>query len=60
MDYRNATRNQNGTVDVEINHPVFGWIPFTASPDDPEPFGRAVYREIKDTATIILAPQQPL
>lgn len=49
MDYRNATYNQYGTIDLEIDHPDYGWIPFTASPDDPEPFGRAVYEEIKDT-----------
>ncbi|TJV19701.1 hypothetical protein [Mesorhizobium sp.] len=48
MDYRNATYNQVGTIDLEIDHPDRGWIPFTASPDDPEPFGRAVYEEIKD------------
>lgn len=34
MEYRNATFNQFGTVDCEINHPVYGWIPTTVSPDD--------------------------
>jgi hypothetical protein len=34
MDWRDPAYNSVGTVDVEINHPVHGWIPFTASPDD--------------------------
>lgn len=43
MEFRSATFNQFGTIDVEINHPKFGWIPFTASPDDPEKLGRDIY-----------------
>lgn len=34
IQYRNPAYNALGTIDVEIDHPVFGWIPFTASPDD--------------------------
>ena len=33
--------NQNGTIDLDIDHPIYGIIPFTASPDDPE--GAAIY-----------------
>lgn len=43
MEYRNAFYNAVGTINCEINHPKLGWIPFTASPDDPEPSGRAIY-----------------
>jgi hypothetical protein len=46
MDVRNAAYNQYGTIDCEINHPVFGWIPFTASPDDVEPHGREIYADL--------------
>jgi hypothetical protein len=35
MNYRNAVYNQRGTIDCEIEHPEFGWIPTTLSPDDP-------------------------
>lgn len=28
---------------MEINHPVYEWIPFTASPDDSELLGRELY-----------------
>lgn len=45
MDLRSATFNRDGTIDCEINHPVYGWIPFTASPSDSEEFGRAVFAE---------------
>jgi len=34
MEIRNPVYNAFGTIDCEINHPVYGWIPFTASPDD--------------------------
>ncbi len=27
--------NAFGTIDLEIDHPIYGRIPFTASPDDP-------------------------
>lgn len=34
----------NGSlIDVELNHPEYGWIPFTASPDDEEQHGRDIY-----------------
>jgi hypothetical protein len=50
IETRNPTRNEDGTIDVEINHPVYGWIPFTASPDDPEPHGREIFEALKDSA----------
>lgn len=43
MDVRNLKFNEFGAVDCEINHPNYGWIPFTASPDDAEKFGRDIY-----------------
>jgi len=46
MEYRNATFNRHGTIDCEINHPKFGWIPFTASPDDVEELGKTLYAEV--------------
>lgn len=33
--------NAFGTIDLEIDHPKYGIIPFTASPDDPA--GAAIY-----------------
>ena len=43
MEFRNAVKTADGRVDCEINHPVYGWIPFTADPNDPESLGRAVF-----------------
>ena len=34
MNYRNAKRLANGWIDCEIEHPHFGWIPFTCDPND--------------------------
>ncbi len=45
MKVRNPKYNRFGTVDCEVEHPTFGWIPFTASPDDAEAHGREVYHE---------------
>lgn len=35
--------NATGAVDLDVEHPDLGWIPFTASPTDPEPLGREIY-----------------
>lgn len=43
IEYRNPTYNRLDTIDVEINHPIYGWIPFTAAPDDVEEFGRDIF-----------------
>lgn len=46
-DIKNPQYNQDGvTIDVELNHPVYGWIPFTATPYDTEPHGKAIYQAI--------------
>lgn len=35
MKYRNAKYiNENGLIDCEIEHPQFGWIPYTLDPAD--------------------------
>lgn len=55
MQSRNAKYNEHGTIDCEINHPYYGWIPFTASPDDPEDYGVALFEELKDVAVKYVA-----
>ena len=35
MKTRNRKYNIHGTIDCEIEHPIHGWIPFTADPADP-------------------------
>lgn len=56
MEIRNPIFNVFGTIDCEINHPSYGWIPFTADPNDVEQSGRDIH------ATALLmgtAPYQP-
>lgn len=43
MNIRNPVLNANGGIDCEINHPLFGWIPFTAREDDVEAHGREIF-----------------
>jgi len=31
-----SLNEENSIFDVEINHPNFGWIPYTLKPDDPD------------------------
>jgi len=43
MEFRNPTHNVFGTIDCEINHPQYGWIPHTISADEnPDLQARAV------------------
>lgn len=35
--------SDHSTIDCEIEHPVYGWIPFTANPNDVEPLGKEVF-----------------
>lgn len=60
MQIRNARYNAAGTIDCEVNHPDLGWIPFTASPDDPEKFGRDVYDEAIAGQVEPYVPPEPL
>jgi hypothetical protein len=46
MKTRNPIHNENGTIDCEIEHPKYGWIPFTASVDDPEQHGKDIHAEL--------------
>ena len=47
MEYRNASYTRNSDeVNCEINHEKFGWVPFTARPDDGEKIGRNLYAKI--------------
>ena len=43
VEYRNAKYDISGTITCDINHPILRWIPFTASPGDVEPRGRAIF-----------------
>lgn len=50
VETRNPVWNEDGTIECELNHPHLGWIPFTASENDVEEHGRAIFNAIKDKA----------
>jgi hypothetical protein len=43
MDIRNPVFTADNRIDCEIEHPVYGWIPFTADPNDVEAHGQEIY-----------------
>ena len=59
MQARNPTFTATGEIDCEINHPEFGWIPFTASLNDPEQHGRDIFEALKDSAAPYVPPPEP-
>lgn len=59
MRIRNIKYNKYNTIDCEIEHPEYGWIPFTASPDDVEDHGRQIYNEAISGSLGEIAPYTP-
>jgi hypothetical protein len=59
MEFRNPTFTSQGTIDCEINHPTHGWIPFTASNEDPAEFGQEMFAGLKEFASAYVVPQLP-
>lgn len=57
---RNLIYNSDSTtIDMEINHPNFGWIPFTASPNDIEEHGKAIHQAAINGQFGPIAPYTP-
>lgn len=59
MNIRNPSFNSFGSIDCEINHPIYGWIPFTASMDDIEPNGREIYESALAMGPAEYIPPEP-
>ena len=59
MQIRNIRYNQHGTIDCEIEHPHFGWIPFTADPNDVEQHGRDIYAAALAAGPAPYEPPEP-
>ena len=59
MENRNPIFIEDGRINCEIEHPQYGWIPFTASPDDVEPLGRDLFSKLKGSAAPYVAPPPP-
>jgi hypothetical protein len=43
MKIRNSTLRADGRIDCEIEHPEYGWVSFTADPNDSEQHGREIF-----------------
>jgi hypothetical protein len=56
MEYSNPAFNAAGGIDMDLNHPVHGVIPFTASADDVEQLGRTLFDDAQSAATAYTAP----
>ena len=41
--FRNPKWTPAGAINVEVEHDTYGWIPFTASSDDSEDYGRELF-----------------
>jgi len=61
MNYRNPVFTADHFIDCEINHPVYGWIPFTCDPNDKgaEFDIAALYAEMKPRASPYTPPPPP-
>lgn len=60
MNFRNAAYNRHGTIDCEIEHPQFGWIPFTADPNDSEQIGREIHAAAVLGEVAAYVPPEPV
>jgi hypothetical protein len=61
MNYRNPVFTANKSIDCEINHPTYGWIPFTCNPNDKgaEFDTAALYAEMRPRAAPYVPPPAP-
>lgn len=59
MEVRNLTIGKDEEhFNCEINHPVYGWIPYSVIKTDTEEFGRTLYQDIING--IYGEPQNPV
>lgn len=54
-----AKYNKDGTVDIEFDHPVYGLIPNTASPNNPDAEGAARWDAIMAGDYGVISPYVP-
>ncbi|QPC87145.1 DUF4376 domain-containing protein [Mesorhizobium sp. NBSH29] len=56
VEYRNATHSRDGMVDCEVNHPEYGWLPYSASAADETDFGKRVWDAIDPNDVLPAVP----
>lgn len=52
MELKNCAYNKYGSIDMENNHPAYGWIPFTASEEDDVPYSVELFKRAIEAAEI--------
>lgn len=52
MRYKNARWTRFGGIDCDIEHPVYGWIPYTATADDVVEFSRTLFDELSTLGNV--------
>lgn len=58
MNVRNPKYSEHGSVECDVEHPVYGWIPFHAVAGDPES-DKVLARIAADALPIAAAPPPP-
>ena len=56
LEFRNPRYTKDGRIDIELNHPEYGWIPFTSDPNDVEAHCRELFASAKALGP---APYEP-
>lgn len=61
MNFRNPSFVKNGWIDCEIEHPVYGWIPFACDPNDKgaDFDTKELFDRMKDKASAYVPPAPP-
>lgn len=59
FNFRNPKWTTSDTIEVEVEHEKFGWIPFNATPYDEMDYGRELFELLstKYLATVPMCPQ---
>lgn len=60
MQLRNPIYTADGRIDCEIDHPIYGWVPFTASDHDLDVINRAVFAAAADAKPAPYVAPPPL
>lgn len=56
---RNPAYNAAGLIDVEIEHPDHGWIPFSCNPSDVMPYSEIIYNRALAMNPAAYVPSTP-
>ncbi|OKP66778.1 hypothetical protein BTE77_31380 [Ensifer adhaerens] len=61
MEFRNAffSRPNEAAIDMEVNHPEFGWMPFTATAHSPDDYNRELFAAAKAGTVSPYVPPAP-